>query len=59
MILGKDDAVRMREATAVIIDDNKPSEERTAAFELLQDLVENIDNANSIPHHRSCAHINA
>lgn len=48
MILGKDDAVRMREAATIIIDTNKELKERLDALELLQDLVEPIDNANNM-----------
>lgn len=48
MILGKDDAVRMREAASIIVDESKTMEERRGAFELLHDLVENVDNANNM-----------
>lgn len=48
MILGKDDAVRMREAASIIGDASREMGKRREAFELLHDLVENIDNANNV-----------
>lgn len=47
-ILGKDDAVRMREAASTIADEAKTIGEQREAFRLLHDLVENVDNANNM-----------
>lgn len=35
------------EAANIIVDETKTLDERLGAFELLQDLVENVDNAKS------------
>ncbi len=47
-ILGKDDAVRIREETAVFVDAQRPAEDRLAAWENLEMLVEQIDNAVNV-----------
>ncbi|KAJ1556902.1 hsp70 nucleotide exchange factor fes1, partial [Cladochytrium tenue] len=48
VILGKSDAVRMRDAVATIADASLPTEDRLAAFDELELLVESIDNANDL-----------
>ncbi|CAG8460477.1 2084_t:CDS:2 [Ambispora leptoticha] len=47
-ILGKSDAVRMKEAIASISDPNETVENKEIAFDNLEMLVEQIDNANDI-----------
>lgn len=48
LMLGKDDATRMRECVVAILDDALSMEERLGAFELLLDLCGQIDNANNV-----------
>ncbi|KAA1130710.1 hsp70 nucleotide exchange factor fes1 [Puccinia graminis f. sp. tritici] len=45
-ILGRTDAVRMREAMGIFEDPNKPIQERCNAGEELEDLIQDLDNAN-------------
>lgn len=47
-ILGKPDAVLMREAAEVALDESKSEDERAQALEDLEMLVEHIDNANNM-----------
>jgi hsp70-interacting protein len=44
-ILGKPDAVVMREAMAVALDKSKDEDDRVAALDEFEMLIENIDNA--------------
>lgn len=46
-ILGRDDPVTMRDFMAVVVNEEASEEERCRAYELLIDLVAQIDNANS------------
>ncbi|KAG8942760.1 hsp70 nucleotide exchange factor fes1 [Tulasnella sp. 424] len=48
MILGKPDAVRMRDAMAVAVDESKSEEERVVALDDLELLIESLDNANDM-----------
>ncbi|KAI9343864.1 hypothetical protein DFJ73DRAFT_941739 [Zopfochytrium polystomum] len=48
VILGKSDAVRMKEAMEVITDASKSVDDRLAAFDELELLVESLDNANDL-----------
>jgi hypothetical protein len=47
-ILGRTDAVRMREAMGVFEDVNKSIHERCIAGEELEDLIQDLDNANGM-----------
>lgn len=47
-ILGKPDAVLMREAAEMALDETKSEDERAQALENFEMLVENIDNANNM-----------
>jgi hypothetical protein len=47
-ILGKPDAVLMKEALASAVDDNLQEEDRVVALDNLELLVENLDNANDL-----------
>ncbi|KAA1070212.1 hsp70 nucleotide exchange factor fes1 [Puccinia graminis f. sp. tritici] len=47
-ILGRTDAVRMREAMGIFEDPNKPIQERCNAGEELEDLIQDLDNANDM-----------
>ncbi|PLW22885.1 hypothetical protein PCANC_09564 [Puccinia coronata f. sp. avenae] len=47
-ILGRTDAVRMREAMGVFEDVNKSIHERCIAGEELEDLIQDLDNANDM-----------
>ncbi|KAH7100366.1 Fes1-domain-containing protein [Auriculariales sp. MPI-PUGE-AT-0066] len=47
-ILGKPDAVRMKESLEVAVDDTKTEDERVAALDELEMLIESIDNANDM-----------
>lgn len=47
-ILGKPDAVLMKEALEVAVDENQSSDARTQALDDFEMLVENIDNANDL-----------
>jgi len=47
-ILGKPDAVQMKEDMAVAVDSSKTEDERIAALDHLEMLVEHIDNANDL-----------
>jgi len=48
VILGKPDAVLMKEALDVAVDKTKSEDERVTSLDDLEMLVENIDNANDI-----------
>ncbi|KAJ3079142.1 hsp70 nucleotide exchange factor fes1, partial [Quaeritorhiza haematococci] len=48
VILGKDDAVRMRECVDVIKNSEKTEEDKVVAFDELEMLVESLDNANDL-----------
>ncbi|KAG6864855.1 hypothetical protein C0991_006756 [Blastosporella zonata] len=48
MILGRPDAELMKEDMGVATDPSKPEEERVAALDHLEMLIEHIDNANDI-----------
>ncbi|KAJ3291860.1 hsp70 nucleotide exchange factor fes1 [Borealophlyctis nickersoniae] len=48
VILGRDEAVRMKECVAVITASNKTVEEKIAAFDEMEELVESLDNANDM-----------
>ncbi|KAJ3414630.1 hsp70 nucleotide exchange factor fes1 [Chytridiales sp. JEL 0842] len=48
IILGKPDAVRMKELVELISDTAKSSAERLSAFDELEMLVESLDNANDL-----------
>ncbi|EGN94660.1 hypothetical protein SERLA73DRAFT_187708 [Serpula lacrymans var. lacrymans S7.3] len=47
-ILGKSDAVLMKEALAAALDETQSDEDRATALDNLEMLVENIDNANNL-----------
>ncbi|KAF7299291.1 Fes1 domain-containing protein [Mycena indigotica] len=47
-ILGKSDAVLMKEDMAAAVDETKDEEERIAALDHLEMLIEQIDNANNL-----------
>lgn len=47
-ILGKPDAVLMKEALEVAVDENRDEDDRLQALEDLEMLVGNIDNANGM-----------
>ncbi|KAG8902530.1 hsp70 nucleotide exchange factor fes1 [Tulasnella sp. 403] len=46
MILGKPDAVRMKEALAIAVDEARPESARVQALDDLELLIESLDNAN-------------
>ncbi|CAA7262074.1 unnamed protein product [Cyclocybe aegerita] len=48
MILGKPDAVKMKESMAIAVDPSKLEDERIAALDDLEMLIEHIDNANDL-----------
>ncbi|KAJ7042965.1 nucleotide exchange factor Fes1-domain-containing protein [Mycena alexandri] len=48
MILGKSDAVLMKEDMAVAVDDSQPEPSRIDALDHLEMLIEQIDNANNL-----------
>ncbi|KZT34757.1 Fes1-domain-containing protein, partial [Sistotremastrum suecicum HHB10207 ss-3] len=48
LILGKPDAVRMKESLTLALDEEKEEEERVDALDELEMLVEQIDNANNL-----------
>ncbi|KAF9562884.1 Fes1-domain-containing protein [Agrocybe pediades] len=48
MILGKPDAVQMKEDMAVAVDSTKSEDERVNALDHLEMLIEHIDNANDL-----------
>ncbi|KAF7968306.1 hypothetical protein HWV62_2396 [Athelia sp. TMB] len=48
MILGKPDAVLMKEALAIAIDEMKSEDERVEALDQIEMLIESIDNANDL-----------
>ncbi|EJD40870.1 Fes1-domain-containing protein [Auricularia subglabra TFB-10046 SS5] len=47
-ILGKPDAVQMKEALELALDDSKTEDERVGALDHLEMLIESIDNANDM-----------
>lgn len=47
-ILGRTDAVRMREAMSLFEDPTQPIQERCDAGELLEELIQDLDNANDM-----------
>ncbi|KAI9032450.1 armadillo-type protein [Hyaloraphidium curvatum] len=48
IMMGKDDAVRMRDCGKILQDPTKTTEEKLAAFDELEMLVESMDNANNL-----------
>ncbi|KAG9033995.1 hsp70 nucleotide exchange factor fes1 [Tulasnella sp. JGI-2019a] len=48
MILGKPDAVKMKEALAIAVDESKPEAERVNALDEFEMLIESLDNANDM-----------
>ncbi|KAJ3044106.1 hsp70 nucleotide exchange factor fes1 [Rhizophlyctis rosea] len=48
VILGKDDAIRMRECVQTIQDETVGLDDRVTAFDELEELVESLDNANDL-----------
>ncbi|KAG9030340.1 hsp70 nucleotide exchange factor fes1 [Tulasnella sp. UAMH 9824] len=48
MILGKPDAVRMRDAMAIAVDESKSEEDRVTALDDMELLIESLDNANDM-----------
>ena len=51
-LLGKPDAVLMKEALEIALDENQGEDARIQALEDFEMLVENIDNANGTQIHR-------
>ncbi|KAG8902845.1 hsp70 nucleotide exchange factor fes1 [Tulasnella sp. 417] len=48
MILGKPDAVRMRDAMAIAVDESKSEDDRVTALDDMELLIESLDNANDM-----------
>ncbi|KIO19493.1 hypothetical protein M407DRAFT_246155 [Tulasnella calospora MUT 4182] len=48
MILGKPDAVRMRDAMAIAADESKSEDDRVTALDDMELLIESLDNANDL-----------
>ncbi|KAH7880326.1 nucleotide exchange factor Fes1-domain-containing protein [Lentinula edodes] len=48
LLLGKSDAVLMKEAMAIAVDEGNTEEDRVSALDNLEMLIEQIDNANNL-----------